>query len=41
MTEPSDSVALIRDEYKLVAYRLPKDNQNSLLIVFMHERVER
>ncbi|KAG6743955.1 hypothetical protein POTOM_052659 [Populus tomentosa] len=41
MTEPSDSVAWIRDEDKLVAYRLPKDNQNSLLVVFMHERVER
>ncbi|PNS98266.2 hypothetical protein POPTR_016G067400v4 [Populus trichocarpa] len=40
-TKPSDSVALIRDEDKLVAYRLPKDNQNSLLVVFMHERVER
>ncbi|KAJ6870744.1 hypothetical protein NC652_036409 [Populus alba x Populus x berolinensis] len=40
MTEPSDSIAWIRDEDKLVAYRLPKDNQNSLLVVFMHERVE-
>ncbi|CAK7342097.1 unnamed protein product [Dovyalis caffra] len=41
LTEPSDSVALIRDEDKLVAYRLPKDNRNSPLVVFMHERVER
>eukprot|EP00258_Populus_trichocarpa_P043285 XP_024459304.1 ubiquitin carboxyl-terminal hydrolase 8 [Populus trichocarpa] len=41
LTEPSDSVALIRDEDKLVAYRLLKDNRNSPMVVFMHERVER
>lgn len=41
LSEPSDSVALIRDEDKLVAYRLLKDNKNSPMVVFMHERVER
>ncbi|XP_044498409.1 ubiquitin carboxyl-terminal hydrolase 8-like isoform X3 [Mangifera indica] len=40
LEEPSDSLALIRDEDKLVAYRLPKDNEASSLIVFVHRRRE-
>ncbi|XP_054816483.1 ubiquitin carboxyl-terminal hydrolase 8-like isoform X2 [Prosopis cineraria] len=38
LEEPSDSLALIRDEDKLVAYRLPKD-EAGLLVVFMHQQV--
>ncbi|KAF7818874.1 ubiquitin carboxyl-terminal hydrolase 8-like [Senna tora] len=39
LEEPSDSLALIRDEDKLVAYRLPKDNEAGHLVVFMHQQV--
>ncbi|KAG6693863.1 ubiquitin carboxyl-terminal hydrolase 8-like isoform X1 [Carya illinoinensis] len=38
--EPSGAIALIRDEDKLVAYRLPKDSEKSPLVVFKHQQVE-
>ncbi|XP_028789871.1 ubiquitin carboxyl-terminal hydrolase 8 [Neltuma alba] len=38
LEEPSDSLALIRDDDKLVAYRLPKDEAGPL-VVFMHQQV--
>ncbi|XP_048236014.1 ubiquitin carboxyl-terminal hydrolase 8 isoform X2 [Ricinus communis] len=41
LEEPSDSLALIRDDDKLVAYRLPKDNEASLLVVFLHELLDK
>ncbi|KAJ1390659.1 Ubiquitin specific protease, conserved site [Sesbania bispinosa] len=37
--EPSDSLADIRDQDKLVAYRLQKYNEASPLVVFMHGRL--
>ncbi|KAK0583770.1 hypothetical protein LWI29_002751 [Acer saccharum] len=40
LEEPSDSLELIRDDDKLVAYRLPKDSETSPLVVFMHQRKE-
>ncbi|CBI39133.3 unnamed protein product, partial [Vitis vinifera] len=43
LEEPSDSLALIRDGDRLVAYRLSEDSKDcdtSSLVVFMHERVE-
>lgn len=39
--EPSGAIALIRDEDKLVAYRLPKDSEKSPLVVFNHQQVEK
>ncbi|XP_050908110.1 ubiquitin carboxyl-terminal hydrolase 8 [Lathyrus oleraceus] len=36
---PSDLLADIRDQDKLVAYRVQKYNKDSLLIVFIHERL--
>ncbi|XP_065855904.1 ubiquitin carboxyl-terminal hydrolase 8-like isoform X2 [Euphorbia lathyris] len=41
LEEPSDALALIRDDDKLVAYRLPKDNEASPLVVFMHELLDK
>ncbi|XP_021771249.1 ubiquitin carboxyl-terminal hydrolase 8-like isoform X1 [Chenopodium quinoa] len=41
LENPSDSLALIRDEDCLVAYRLPKESESGLLVVFMHQRCER
>ncbi|RVW72682.1 Ubiquitin carboxyl-terminal hydrolase 8 [Vitis vinifera] len=44
LEEPSDSLALIRDGDRLVAYRLSEDSKDcdtSSLVVFMHERVEK
>lgn len=41
LEDPSDSLALIRDDDCLVACRLPKEFENSLLVVFMHQRCER
>ncbi|KAA8516826.1 hypothetical protein F0562_017356 [Nyssa sinensis] len=38
---PYDSVDLIRDGDRLVAYRLPKDSQTSPLVVFMHQQVDK
>ncbi|KAJ4843604.1 hypothetical protein Tsubulata_020302 [Turnera subulata] len=40
--DPSGSLALIRDEDQLVAYRIPRgDETSSSYVVFMHERLER
>uniref|UniRef100_A0A2P2M481 ubiquitinyl hydrolase 1 n=1 Tax=Rhizophora mucronata TaxID=61149 RepID=A0A2P2M481_RHIMU len=41
LEEPSDSLALIRDDDTLVAYRLPKSDEVSSLVVFMHQRLEK
>ncbi|KAG8646943.1 hypothetical protein MANES_09G043300v8 [Manihot esculenta] len=41
LEEPSDSLALIRDDDKLVAYRLPKVTEASPLVVFMHELLDK
>lgn len=38
--EPSGLIALIRDDDKLVAYRLPKDCEESPLVVFKHKKIE-
>ncbi|KAJ4971619.1 hypothetical protein NE237_004718 [Protea cynaroides] len=40
LEESSDSLSLIRDDDRLVAYRLPKDLDRFPLVVFMHQRVE-
>lgn len=40
LDEPSDLLGLIRDEDKLVAYRLPKDSETPSLVLFLHERKE-
>ncbi|KAL8132143.1 hypothetical protein AgCh_007873 [Apium graveolens] len=38
LDKPADSVDLLRDSDQLVAYRLPKDNNDSsYLVVFMHQ----
>ncbi|XWS59355.1 hypothetical protein CRYUN_Cryun08bG0114400 [Craigia yunnanensis] len=41
LDEPSDSLALIRDDDKLVAYRLPKVSKIYPLVVFSHQQLER
>ncbi|KAG9445256.1 hypothetical protein H6P81_016596 [Aristolochia fimbriata] len=38
LEEPSDSLSLIRDDDRLVAYRVPINHENSLQIIFMHQR---
>lgn len=40
LEDPSDSLALIRNEDKLVAYRLPRDSEPSKLIVYVHQQSE-
>lgn len=40
LEEPTDALTLIRDEDRLVAYRLAKDSENLPLVVFMHQRME-
>lgn len=37
LEEPSDSLSLIRDADRLVAYRLPNDLEESPLVVFRHQ----
>ncbi|GER41821.1 ubiquitin carboxyl-terminal hydrolase [Striga asiatica] len=37
LNDPGDSIELIRDYDKLVAYRLPKDMDESSLVVFLHQ----
>ncbi|XP_047330417.1 ubiquitin carboxyl-terminal hydrolase 8-like [Impatiens glandulifera] len=39
LEDPFHSLELVRDEDQLVAYILPKDNDTSPLVVFMHKRV--
>ncbi|XVE96263.1 hypothetical protein REPUB_Repub02eG0205800 [Reevesia pubescens] len=41
LDEPSDSLALIRDDDRLVAYRLPKVSETCPLVVFSHQQLER
>ncbi|KAI9402072.1 hypothetical protein POPTR_001G214800v4 [Populus trichocarpa] len=40
LEEPADYLSLIRDNDRLVAYRLKKDFDNSPLVVFMHQHME-
>ncbi|MCL7028140.1 hypothetical protein MKW94_026715 [Papaver nudicaule] len=40
LEEPSDSLSLIRDDDRLVAYRLVKEHEELPLVVFMHERLD-
>lgn len=41
LDDPSDSIDLIRDDDQIVAYRLPKSSETSVLVEFMHEKAER
>ncbi|XP_024985161.1 ubiquitin carboxyl-terminal hydrolase 8-like isoform X2 [Cynara cardunculus var. scolymus] len=40
LDKPADSIELVRDYDRLVAYRLPKDEDNFPLVVFTHRRFE-
>lgn len=40
LEDPSDSLSLIRNDDRLVAYRLPKDAELVPLVVFEHQRME-
>ncbi|KAK3140274.1 hypothetical protein QOZ80_5AG0398500 [Eleusine coracana subsp. coracana] len=40
LDEPSEVISLIRDGDRLVAYRLPKDSEDSPIVVFRHQRME-
>ncbi|XP_022731661.1 ubiquitin carboxyl-terminal hydrolase 8-like [Durio zibethinus] len=40
LEEPADSLSLIRDDDRLVAYRLNKDTKKAPLVVFMHQQME-
>jgi ubiquitin carboxyl-terminal hydrolase 15 len=40
LDEPSEVISLIRDGDRLVAYRLPKDSENSSIVVFRNQRME-
>ncbi|XP_015870895.3 ubiquitin carboxyl-terminal hydrolase 8 [Ziziphus jujuba] len=40
LEDPSDSLALIRDEDQLVAYRFPKESGTFPLVVFVHQQME-
>ncbi|KAL8144007.1 hypothetical protein V2J09_017039 [Rumex salicifolius] len=40
LEDPADSLSLIRDEDRLVAFRLPKDTDKSSLVVFTHQHKE-
>ncbi|XP_015873161.1 ubiquitin carboxyl-terminal hydrolase 8 [Ziziphus jujuba] len=40
LEEPNDSLSLIRDADRLVAYRLMKDIEQCPLVVFMHQQME-
>lgn len=40
LEDPSDVLKLIRDEYRLVAYRLAKESVKVPLIVFTHQMME-
>ncbi|CAN6465129.1 unnamed protein product [Victoria cruziana] len=41
LEEPSDSLSLIRDDDRLVGYRISKDSVNLPVVVFMHQRLDR
>uniref|UniRef100_A0A7N0VJ31 Ubiquitin carboxyl-terminal hydrolase n=1 Tax=Kalanchoe fedtschenkoi TaxID=63787 RepID=A0A7N0VJ31_KALFE len=38
LEDPADSLSLIRDGDRLIAYRLPNNSEKDQLIVFMHQR---
>ncbi|OIV99196.1 hypothetical protein TanjilG_19692 [Lupinus angustifolius] len=40
LEDPSDSLSLIRDADRLIAYRFKKDNGDAPLVVFMNQRME-
>ncbi|KAE9620697.1 hypothetical protein Lal_00019804 [Lupinus albus] len=40
LEDPSDSLSLIRDADRLIAYRFKKDNGDTPLVVFMNQRME-
>ncbi|GAB2285625.1 hypothetical protein Dimus_020067 [Dionaea muscipula] len=40
LEDPTDSLSLIRDGDCLVAYRLPKETENTILVSFMHQQKE-
>ncbi|KAL2945524.1 Ubiquitin carboxyl-terminal hydrolase 8 [Bienertia sinuspersici] len=40
LEELADSLSLIRDEDRLVAYRLPKATEKDAIVVFMHQEIE-
>ena len=41
LEDPSDSLSLIRDADRLVAYRFMKDNGDGPFLVFMNQRMEK
>ncbi|KAF3785485.1 Ubiquitin carboxyl-terminal hydrolase 8 [Nymphaea thermarum] len=41
LEEPSDSLSLIRDDDRLVGYRISRDSVNLPIVVFMHQRLDR
>ncbi|KAF7851955.1 hypothetical protein BT93_L1664 [Corymbia citriodora subsp. variegata] len=41
LDDPSDSIDLIRDNDQIVAYRLPKGSEPSVLVEFVHTKAER
>ncbi|KAL3626978.1 Ubiquitin carboxyl-terminal hydrolase 8 [Castilleja foliolosa] len=40
LEEPTDSLSLIRDNDRLIAYRILKDDKEAPLFVFMHQMIE-
>lgn len=40
LEEPADSLSLIRDDDRLVAYQLNKDMVKAPSVVFMHQQME-
>lgn len=40
LDDPTDSLSLIRDADKLVAYRFLKSNADAPLVVFINQRME-
>ncbi|RYQ97733.1 hypothetical protein Ahy_B08g093815 [Arachis hypogaea] len=40
LEDPADSLSLIRDADRLVAYRIMKDNGDAPLVIFIHQRME-
>lgn len=41
LEEPTDSLSLIRDADRLVAFRLMQDVEQAQLIVFMHQQMDK
>ncbi|XP_078162483.1 ubiquitin-specific protease 8 isoform X2 [Carex rostrata] len=40
LDEPSDLISLVRDGDQLAAYRVPRGQESSAVVVFMHQKVE-